>query len=218
VVETEVVPQIEGSALALSLLELGGGEAFVLRDDACDSLVYVRGGLGALALGGAQHELDGGSAALVLAGEEATLSAGEDGLAALRATVGPDTDRHASLGPRDAVVRPDATGTELATGLRSFRLLFGPHNGSTRATLFIGYVPPGRVPWHYHLYDEIVCVEGPARVHLEGSETLVAPGEAVRLRPRQLHVVENEGAEDLTVLGVFTPAGSPSAAYVPAGQ
>ena len=56
---------------------------------------------------------------------------------------------------------------EKATRARSFRILFGPHNGSTRATLFAGFVPPGKAPWHYHLYDEIVWVpEGPGRLHL----------------------------------------------------
>ena len=79
-----------------------------------------------------------------------------------------------------------------ATGARSFQILFGPHNGSTRATLFAGFIPPGKAPWHYHLYDEIVWVpEGPGRLHLaEGSEELGA-GAAFRLRPRQVHIVEN---------------------------
>ena len=96
-------------------------------------------------------------------------------------------------------------------------MLFGPHNGSTRATLFVGYLPPGRAPWHYHLYDEIVWVpEGPGRLHLEGSETRLEAGAAFRLRPRQVHIVENESADrELAVVGVFTPAGSPSAAYLP---
>ena len=58
-----------------------------------------------------------------------------------------------------------------ATGARSFQVLFGPHNGSARATLFVGHLPPGRAPWHYHLYDEIVWVPfGPGRVLRQGSE------------------------------------------------
>jgi hypothetical protein len=40
-------------------------------------------------------------------------------------------------------------------------------------------------------------------------------GVAFRLRPREVHIVENTQAEaELAVLGVFTPAGSPSAAYL----
>ena len=71
------------------------------------------------------------------------------------------------MGQRELVVSLDAAEQQQATGARSFQVLFGPHNGSTRATLFAGYVPPGKAPWHYHLYDEIVCVPaGPGRLHL----------------------------------------------------
>jgi hypothetical protein len=62
------------------------------------------------------------------------------------------------MGPRELVVTLDEADAQLATGGRSFEILFGPHNGSTRATLFAGFVPPGRAAWHYHLYDEIVWV------------------------------------------------------------
>ena len=103
-----------------------------------------------------------------------------------------------------------------ATGARSYQVLFGPANGSTRATLFAGYLPPGKAPWHYHLYDEIVWVrEGTARLHLaEGVEEL-GPGSAFRLRPRQVHIVESATTDsELGVVGIFSPAGSPSAAYL----
>ena len=58
--------------------------------------------------------------------------------------------------------------------------------------------------------------EGPGRLHLsEGSNELGA-GAAFRLRPRQVHIVENAGEREMTIIGVFTPAGSPSAAYLTA--
>ncbi|HXF98071.1 MAG TPA: cupin domain-containing protein, partial [Gaiellaceae bacterium] len=128
----------------------------------------------------------------------------------------PEADRHAPLGPRVLAAR--AGGAERATGARSFEVLLGPHNGSLRATLFLGHVPPGKAPWHYHLYDEIVWVpEGPARVHRRGAAAEeLGPGAAFRLRPREVHIVENTRPDrELTVLGVFTPAGSPAAAYLP---
>ena len=80
-------------------------------------------------------------------------------------TAGAGTDLHAPMGKRELVVSLHAAEQQQATGARSFQLLFGPHNGSTRATLFAGYVPPGKAPWHYHLYDEIVFVPaGPGRL------------------------------------------------------
>jgi quercetin dioxygenase-like cupin family protein len=208
-----LVPPLQDSALALGLLELDSTPAS-LSDVAHDTLLYVFAGEGSLALGGETFGLAPGSAALVLAGEEAALSG--DGLAAVLATVAPVPDRHAALGPRETVVRLDPARTEGATGGRSFQVLFGPDNGSTRATLFAGFLPPGRAPWHYHLYDEIVWVpDGPGRLHRVGSEEALEAGAAFRLRPREVHVVENASADrELTLLGLFTPAGNPSAAYL----
>jgi quercetin dioxygenase-like cupin family protein len=210
-----VIPPLEDSALALSLRRIDNGAPIAIAEAELDSLLYVVSGSGTLALDGVDTELAPGTAALVVAGESATIGGG-DGLEVVHATVGDAVDRHATLGDRETVVRLDRERSEQALGARGFQLLFGPHNGSTRATLFAGFLPPGRSPWHYHLYDEIVFVpEGPGRLHRRGSETELAAGSAFRLRPREVHIVENASRNgDMTVVGVFTPAGSPSAAYL----
>jgi quercetin dioxygenase-like cupin family protein len=209
------VGPIDGSALALETFHLGPGGTRAVEGEAHDSLLYIASGSGALALGGAEHQLQAGDAALVLAGEQAALAASGE-LSVVLATVGEEADRHAPLGRRAITAPLDAGGAEAATGARSFQVLFGPHNGSTRATLFAGFIPPGRAPWHYHLYDEIVWVpEGPGRLHIDDDTDELGPSSAFRLRPRQVHIVENASAErELTIIGVFTPAGSPSAAYL----
>ncbi|MGH3133469.1 MAG: cupin domain-containing protein [Gaiellaceae bacterium] len=214
--EVELVPAAEHSSLALGFAELAGSATHPVEETEHDSLLYVTAGSGSLALGHAGAELGRGYAALVAAGENALLSAHGEGLSFLRATVGPGADRHAPMGPRELVVDLGAAGSAHATGTRSFQILFGPHNGSTRATLFAGFIPPGRAPWHYHLYDEIVWVpEGPGRLHRSGSDEPLGPGSAFRLRPRDVHIVENASPDrEMTVIGVFTPAGSPSAAYL----
>ena len=211
----ELVPGVEDSALALSQVDLDR-DPLTLRDTTRDSLLFVISGAGSLSFGDEVHALATGAAALVLAGEEAVVAADGGALSALHATVGEDTDRHAPLGPRETVVGADSAVSESATGARSYRVLFGAANGSTRATLFAGYLPPGRVPWHFHLYDEIVWVrDGPARLHVAEGIEEVGPGSAFRLRPRQEHIVESASEDHgLGVIGVFTPAGSPSAAYL----
>jgi len=120
------------------------------------------------------------------------------------------------MGARDHIVPIDAVEPGKATGSRSFQILFGPHNGSRRATMFVGYVPPGKAPWHYHLYDEIVWIwRGPGRYHLGDEVEPLEDGSAFRITPREVHIVENTHPErELAVLGIFTPAGSPSAAYL----
>ena len=211
----ELVPGVEGSALALSLVELDG-DSLVLRDDARDSLLFVVSGAGSLRLGDRRLALAEGSAALVLAGREGMVTADDGRLTLVHATVGEEADRHAPLGPAETVVQLDAAASEHATGARSYQVLFGPANGSTRATLFAGHVPPGRAPWHFHLYDEIVWVRaGRARLHHGDGVEDFGPGSAFRLRPRQAHIVESAiDDRELSVLGIFTPAGSPSAAYL----
>lgn len=211
------IPGRDGSALALETLRLEPGAAVDAGAADGDVLLFAFGGSGLLTLAGGQM-LETGSAALVLEGERATVTAGAHGLAVVRATAGRDVDLHAAIGPRETVVAVERVEAGRATGKRSFQILFGPHNGSTRATLFVGYVPPGRAPWHYHLYDEIVWIwRGPGRYHVGGGVEELADGSAFRISPREVHVVENtrEDAE-LVVLGLFTPAGSPSAAYLPA--
>ena len=207
---------IEGSALSLEARSLEPGGELGVSDASGDSLLYVAAGDGTIAIADGTESLAAGGAALVLAGEEATVRASATGLELVHVTVGPAADRHAPLGSRDLVVPPEATDTEQATGARSFRILLGPHNGSTRATLFAGFIPPGKAPWHYHLYDEIVWVpEGPGCLHLGGEVIDLGPGSAFRLRPRDVHIVENPSPErELKVIGVFSPAGSPSAAYL----
>ena len=161
--------------------------------------------------------LAGRSAAFVAAGEEATIRA-DTALDLVVMAVGTFVDRHAPMGPRALTASLDVSDAQQATGARSFQILFDATNGSTRATLFAGYIPPGRAPWHYHLYDEIVWVpEGPGRLHIGESVEDLGAGSAFRLRPREVHIVENPSADsDLTIIGLFTPAGTPSAAYLTA--
>jgi quercetin dioxygenase-like cupin family protein len=211
------VPRVGDSALALRALTLAPGMSAEIADDELDSLVFVSAGSGRLVVGDEASPLRAHGAALVLAGEVAELEA-TDALEAVVLTAGAETDLHAPMGTRETVVSLDDADQQQATGARSFQILFGPHNGSTRATLFAGYVPPGKAPWHYHLYDEIVFVpEGPGRLHLGESIEELGAGSAFRLRPRQVHIVENRGDAAMTIIGLFTPAGSPSAAYLEPG-
>ena len=207
-----VAGERDSPQLSLTCDRLGAGEVSALGDPACDELLFVFAGGGSL--DGAP--VAAGSAALVVCGESAALTAGPDGLSAARASVGGECDLHAPMGERKRVVSVVDVEPGKATGRRSFQVLFGPHNGSTRATMFVGYIPPGAAPWHYHLYEEIVWVwKGSGRYHLAGGVEELSDGCAFWLAPREVHIVENTSSDrELAVLGIFTPAGSPSAAYV----
>jgi len=216
----ELAPPLDDSALALDVVRLDSGRRFLLADAGGDRdlLLYGFEGSGTLMVDDASHALPTNAAALVCAGESAAVEAGPDGLAALCATVGSSVDRHAPLGAREVVAPLDNASSDRATGARSFEILLGPHNGCTRATLFVGHLPPGKAPWHYHLYDELVWIAGGAgRLHVADATESLSRGSAFRLRPREVHIVENaSAAAELVLVGIFTPAGSPSAAYLTA--
>ncbi len=209
-----LVPPEEGSQLALDALRLGPKEMVDLENQLHDTLVFIHTGDGWL--NGAA--LGTRTAGFLAAGAHGTLGAEHDGLECVRVTLGAETDLHAPMGAAETAVALDHVEPGKATGARSFQVLFGPHNGCTRATMFVGYIPPGKAPWHYHLYDEIVWVlRGEGRLHVGESVEPLAAGAAFRLHPREVHIVENTHPEhELAVLGIFTPAGSPSAAYLTA--
>ena len=122
--------------------------------------------------------------------------------------------------PGDAAGLGDATGPRLSelgdcpvevTGDRRFRVLFGPGNGCSAATQFVGEIPPGRAPEHSHPYDEVVLVlEGEGVLHAGTGDRPLAPGSCVHLPPGEPHCLENTGRGTLRVLGVFHPGGSPA--------
>ena len=98
------------------------------------------------------------------------------------------------------------------TGNRRFRVLLGPGRGCEAATQFVGEIPPGRAPQHSHPYDELVLVlEGQGVAHVGGGDRPLVPGAQLHLPPGLPHCLENTGPDELVVLGVFHPGGSPAA-------
>ena len=81
-------------------------------------------------------------------------------------------------------------------------------------TQFVGSIPPGRAPDHFHLYEEVICIlDGQGIMHAGASSTPVAQGSCIFLPIRQRHCLENTGSGELRLLGVFYPAGSPAVRY-----
>ena len=102
----------------------------------------------------------------------------------------------------------------LPTGDRWYRVLVDDEVGSTQVTQFIGSIPPGRAPDHFHLYEEVLFIlrgEGP--MWAGKTSTPIAEGSCVYLPRKQSHCVENTGTGELRLLGVFYPAGSPAVRY-----
>jgi mannose-6-phosphate isomerase-like protein (cupin superfamily) len=102
----------------------------------------------------------------------------------------------------------------LPTGDRWYRVLVDDEVGSTQVTQFIGSIPPGRAPDHFHLYEEVLFIlRGEGRMWAGKTSSPVGAGSCVYLPKGQSHCVENTGAGELRLLGVFYPAGSPAVRY-----
>ena len=107
---------------------------------------------------------------------------------------------------------------QAATGEREFRIVADPSSGLRSATHFVGYIPPGRAPVHFHYYDEVIYIlDGEGVFHGGGQSTPISAGSCIQLPAKALHCVENAGAETMRLVAVFRPAGSPAAAYYPDG-
>lgn len=170
-----------------------------------DEILYVLWGQGSATVGGEHVELRSGTAVYVAAGATWSVETGD--LELLSVLV---RDPLPADGRTHAIVAIDEVEVGEATAGRMFRLL-AP---CPSATQFVGYIPTGRAPDHYHRYDEVVYVlDGEGALHIDGESVPLRPGSCIHLPKTLVHSLENFGPGEMQVLGVFRPAGSPAEAY-----
>jgi mannose-6-phosphate isomerase-like protein (cupin superfamily) len=100
------------------------------------------------------------------------------------------------------------------TADRWYRVLVDDKVGSEQVTQFVGSIPPGRAPDHFHEYEEVLFIlKGEGRMWAGETNTPIGVGSCIYLPKGQVHCVENTGTGELRLLGVFYPAGSPSVRY-----
>jgi quercetin dioxygenase-like cupin family protein len=133
-------------------------------------------------------------------------------------------DEEAEVGV-DPVVRPsmdtkpfrtvrEDDAKAIATGDRSFKLLITQDIGARKVTQFVGLIPPGRAPMHYHTYEEaIYIIEGEGRLLTEDGDAVFKAGSSIYLPRLVKHCLENTGSTNIRLLGVFHPSGSPAVRY-----
>jgi mannose-6-phosphate isomerase-like protein (cupin superfamily) len=115
--------------------------------------------------------------------------------------------------PRSPLVRL-GDRQPIPTGDRWYRVLVDDDVGSTQVTQFVGSIPPGRAPDHFHHYEEVLFIlKGQGRMWAAETHTPISPGSCIFLPRGQMHCVENTGSGELRLLGVFYPAGSPAVRY-----
>jgi mannose-6-phosphate isomerase-like protein (cupin superfamily) len=208
------------AAISLRVIDVPAGRALV-GGAACDEVLYVLEGTGSMA--GRTVEPDTG---IYLAPHvRAAIDCSRP--MTLVSSRCPDPESATGGGPR---ISDSARGTDglqgepvvvrlsdcisETTGDRWYRVLLDHHIGNSRVTQFVGSIPPGRAPDHYHEYEEVLCIlAGRGRMWAGDKSTPIERGSCVYLPRRQVHCVENTGDGELRLLGVFHPSGSPAVRY-----
>ena len=185
---------------------------------ACDEVLFVLSGHGLLHLAGEAHALEPEAGAYIRPGESYELQAIGGAPLVVHSVTVPAPPGDVEMQERRIVVRLADQEARAATGAREFRLVTDPHVGCPSVTQFVGYIPPGRAPDHFHTYDEVIVVlEGEGTLHLGEHHEPFGRGSCIHLTPRLIHSLENRGTATMRVLGIFRPAGSPAEAYYPDG-
>jgi mannose-6-phosphate isomerase-like protein (cupin superfamily) len=215
--------ELGARAISLRVLEVAPGASATLRNAAGDEVLFVLEGDAEADFGGPRGTLGPDTGLYLPPGVALTLRASGSAPLTLVSAQCPDPGPAppAASGPPDAprpawpVVRLAERAAEV-TGDRWYRVLVDAKVGSAQVTQFVGAIPPGRAPDHFHEYEEVLCVlQGGGRMWAGPTHAPVGPGSCIFLPRGQVHCVENRGQGELRLLGVFYPAGSPAVSYEP---
>ena len=198
-------------AISLRILEFGAGASPALCDREYDEVLYVESGVCTISIGANSYEIGPETGVYVRAGQ--TFSVNNPGPEMVRLVSCQCPKESASRSEVAPIVRL-VDRRALPTADRWYRVLVDDEIGSEQVTQFVGSIPPGRAPDHFHEYEEVLFIlRGEGRMWAGETTTSIAPGSCIYLPKRQVHCVENTGAGELRLLGVFYPAGSPAVRY-----
>ena len=213
-------------AISLRILEFGPGKSPGLRNRECDEVIYVLEGVCTIFIDGVAYEVGPETGVYLRPGQTLTVeNAGPDAVQFISSqcpeeTLQIVTEIGSSSNPSDdSPVVKLSDRRALPTADRWYRVLVDDEIGSEQVTQFVGSIPPGRAPDHFHEYEEVLFIlRGEGRMWAGDTNTSIGPGSCIYLPKRQVHCVENTGAGELRLLGVFYPAGSPAVRYEAADQ
>src|SRR5687768_16411951 len=214
---TEGTPQVDGSlkiwnqigpdtgakAISLRILEFGPGLSPDLRNKDVDEVLFALDQCRVL-IDDVTHEVEPQSGVFIRARQTFRV---ENRSTKSHFVVSSQTPSKGGEIPKPIVKLADQRA--MPTGDRWYRVLI-----DSEVTQFVGSIPPGRAPDHFHEYEEVLFIlRGEGRMWTEAKSTQISYGSCVYLPRRQVHCVENTGTGELRLLGVFYPAGSPAVRY-----
>jgi len=211
-------------AISLRVMELEPGLSAGLAPSAADDVLYVFQGRATVYLDGWPHVVGPDTGVYVRPGTCLAIdNPGPDPLILIGsrcpdpgpavAAAAPCTAPSPGAGPPSpAPIVRVADRPSQTTGDRSYRVVVDRSVGCDAVTQFVGTIPPGRSPDHFHHYEEVLCIlEGQGRMWTGRRHAPIGSGSCIFLPRGQVHCVENTGHGPLRLMGVFYPAGSPAA-------
>jgi mannose-6-phosphate isomerase-like protein (cupin superfamily) len=200
-------------AITLRAIEVSKGPSPALLTPPCDEVLYVLEGRGTARIDGHPIALEP-NVGIHLAAER-VLEIDAEARIVLLSSQCPDpctplrlTKSVALRGTAPNTARLDDAATE-ETGDRWYRVMI-----DSEVTQFVGGIPPGRAPDHFHHYEEVIFIlEGRGRMWAGETNTPVESGAFIFLPKKQMHCLENTGPGEMRLVGVFYPSGSPAVRY-----
>ena len=199
----EGFPRQEGSLLSMRVLEFGSGLSPEHRNDEFDEVLFSLGSC-TLFIDDMTHNVEPQSGVFIPAKTAFRVeNRGKDSVF-LVSSQSPTQ----GTGIKPQIVKL-ADQRVMPTADRWYRVLI-----DSEVTQFVGSIPPGRAPDHFHEYEEVLFIlRGEGRMWAGAGSTPIGYGSCIYLPRRQVHCVENTGTGELRLLGVFYPAGSPAVRY-----
>ena len=214
-------------AISLRILEFGPGTSPALRNRECDEVFYVLEGDCTVFVDGVVHQIGPATGIYLQPGKTLSVENGGSDVVRFVSSQCPDEglevinalDSPAQTSNQSTPIVRLADRRALPTADRWYRVLVDDEVGSEQVTQFVGSIPPGRAPDHFHEYEEVLFIlKGEGRMWAGDTNTPIGPGTCIYLPKRQVHCVENTGEGELRLLGVFYPAGSPAVRYEAADE
>jgi len=221
------------TAISMRILEFGPGLSPGLSNPHCDEVFYLLEDLDGevdsrgctIFIDGLAYELETQTGIYLRPGQTLTVDNPGPHLVRFVSSQCPEADSVAPF--TSPLTQPQVDSTpavspvvklsdrrSVPTADRWYRVLVDDEIGSEQVTQFVGSIPPGRAPDHFHEYEEVLFIlRGRGRMWAGETNAPIGPGSCIYLPRRQVHCVENTGDGELRLLGVFYPAGSPSVRY-----
>lgn len=226
-------------AISLRIMEFGAGISPPIQNDDCDQILYVldrgperegparisegKDSFATISIDGHAHEIGPDTGIYIRPNQHFGLDNPGPGPIIVISSQCPDPDRPLQFADPARPISESSDQTAFVrladqraqpTADRWYRVLVDEQIGSAQVTQFVGSIPPGRAPDHFHQYEEVLFIlRGEGRMWAGETNTPIAPGSCIYLPKGQVHCVENTGTGELRLLGVFYPAGSPSVRY-----